>query len=241
MNVAVIPARGGSKRLPGKNIRMFAGKPIIAWSIAAARASRLFDHIIVSTDSPEIADVSQRFGAEVPFVRPADISDDYAGTTAVVRHATQWMVEHGWDPSVVCCIYATAPLLRVEDLAGGLETLLSGRWAYAFSAAEFAAPVSRSFRQLSGGGVEMLFPDQFETRSQDATPILYDAAQFYWGLLDSWIEGKRIFDRHSTTVVLPRSRVQDIDTEEDWQMAELMFRRLALDSVGRGADVLADD
>jgi N-acylneuraminate cytidylyltransferase len=222
MRIAVIPARGGSKRIPRKNIRSFRGKPIIAWSIDAATATGLFEHVIVSTDDAEIAHVAKKHGAEVPFQRPAELSDDYVGTTEVIAHATRWAMAAGWQPSAVCCIYATAPFISVQDVERGLEALQSGNWAYAFSATEFAASVFRAFRRRSDGGVEMLFPEHFGTRSQDLPEALHDAGQFYWGPPSSWLAGKRIFDRQSFPVIIPRWRVQDIDTEQDWIRAEIM-------------------
>ena len=200
MRIAVIPARGGSKRIPRKNIKLFCGKPMIAWSIEAAKSSDLFDHIIVSTDDVEIAEVAKQWGAEVPFIRPAALSDDYAGTTEVIAHATQWAIGQGFDVDAVCCIYATAPLIQVDDLKRGLEALNSGNWDYAFSVTDFAAPIFRAFKQTAEGGIEMFFPEYFATRSQDLPVALHDAGQFYWGRPSAWIEGKRIFDRHSVPV-----------------------------------------
>jgi len=221
--IAVIPARGGSKRIPRKNIKDFCGKPMIAWPIEAAMASGLFDQVIVSTDDAEIAAVAKRCGAEVPFLRPAELADDHAGTTEVIAHATRWALDQGRELRAVCCIYATAPFIRVEDLKRGLEALESGAWAYAFAATEYAAPIFRSFKQLPGGGLEMFFPENYLTRSQDLPVALHDAGQFYWGRPSAWLEGKRAFDRWSMPVVIPRWRVQDIDTEEDWTRAEMMF------------------
>jgi N-acylneuraminate cytidylyltransferase len=226
MRLAVIPARGGSKRIPRKNIRSFCGKPMIAWSIEAAKASGLFDHVLVSTDDAEIAEVSRQWGAEVPFVRPAELSDDHAGTTEVIAHAIRWGLEQGWDVTAVCCIYATAPFVHVEDLKRGLAALESGDWAYAFAATEFAAPIFRSFRQRETGGVEMFFPEHFTTRSQDLPTALHDAGQFYWGRTAAWLERKRIFDAHSVPIRIPRWRVHDIDDQDDWVRAELTFGQL---------------
>ena len=222
MRIAVIPARGGSKRIPRKNIKPFQGKPMIAWSIEAAVATSLFDHIVVSTDDNEIADVARQCGAEVPFQRPPELADDYVGTTEVIAHATRWALDAGWAPSAVCCIYATAPFVAVQDIERGLGVLQSGSWVYAFSATEFAAPIFRSFRQRPDGGVEMFFPEHFTTRSQDLPRALHDAGQFYWGRPSAWLEGKRIFDPHSFPVVIPRWRVQDIDSEDDWKRAEIV-------------------
>jgi len=222
MRIAVIPARGGSKRIPRKNIKIFCGKPMIAWSIEAAKSSGLFERIIVSTDDAEIAEVARQWGAEVPFMRPAELSDDHAGTTPVVAHATQWVLDQGVDMSAVCCIYATAPFIQADDLKRGLDALDSGDWDYAFTVTDFAAPILRAFKQTTEGGIEMFFPEYFSTRSQDMPIALHDAGQFYWGRPSAWIENKRIFDRRAKPVVIPRWRVQDIDTQDDWVRAEVL-------------------
>lgn len=222
MKIAVIPARGGSKRIPRKNIKDFCGKPMITWSIEAAKASGLFHHIIVSTDDAEIAEVAKQWGAEVPFARPAELSNDHAGTTEVIAHATQWALDQGWPVTAVCCIYATAPFVQINDLKHGLQALESGDWAYAFSVTDFAAPVFRSFKQHADGGIEMFFPEHFLTRSQDLPIALHDAGQFYWGRPSAWIEGARIFDRLSVPVIIPRWRVLDIDNQDDWEHAEIV-------------------
>ena len=226
MNIAIIPARGGSKRIPGKNIKLFHGKPMIAWSIEAAKASGLFERVIVSTDDVEIANVAAQWGAEVPFMRPAELSDDYAGTTTVIAHATQWALAQGFDVAAVCCIYATAPFIQAEDIQRGWETLNTGNWDFAFAVTDFAAPIFRSFEQMADGGIRMFFPAHFATRSQDLPRALHDAGQFCWGRPTAWLEGKRVFDQSSVPIVIPRWRVQDIDTENDWLRAELMCQAL---------------
>src|SRR5581483_1159254 len=190
--LALIPARGGSKRIPRKNVRPFCGKPMIAWSIEAARRSGLFDHVVVSTDDDEIAAVATGLGAEVPFRRPAHLSGDHTGTTEVIAHGTQWALDHGWDVEAVCCIYATAPFIDIDDLERGQSILASEDWAYVFAATDFAAPIFRSFRQLSTGGIEMFFPEHFGTRSQDLPVALHDAAQFYWGKAAAWLKSLRV-------------------------------------------------
>ena len=222
MNIAIIPARGGSKRIPRKNIKEFCGKPMIAWSIEAAKSSGLFEHIIVSTDDAEIAEVARQWGAEVPFMRSEELSHDHAGSAPVIAHATQWALNQGFDVSAVCCIYATAPFIQVGDLKRGLDALNSGDWNYAFTVTDFAAPIFRSFKQTAEGGIAMFFPEHFDTRSQDLPVALHDAGQFYWGRPAAWLEGKRAFERHSKPLVIPRWRVQDIDTEEDWARAEML-------------------
>lgn len=222
MKIAIIPARGGSKRIPRKNIKSFNGKPMIAWSIEAAKTSGLFERIIVSTDDIEIAEIAKQWGAEVPFMRPAELSNDYTGSTEVIAHATQWALDQGFNLEAVCCIYATAPFVQADDLKRGLTALKSGDWAYAFSVTDFAAPIFRSFHEHEDGGVEMFFPEYFSTRSQDLPIALHDAGQFYWGWPDAWLTDKRIFDKHSTPIVIPRWRVQDIDTPYDWLRAEIL-------------------
>lgn len=222
MKIAVIPARGGSKRIPRKNIKPFCGKPMIAWSIEAANSSGLFEHVIVSTDDAEIAEVARQWGAEVPFMRPEELANDHAGTTPVIAHATQWALDQGFAVAAVCCIYATAPFIQTDDLKRGWVALDSGDWDYAFTVTDFAAPIFRSFKQTAEGGIAMFFPEHFASRSQDLPVALHDAGQFYWGRPTAWLAGKRIFDRHSKPVIIPRWRVQDIDTPDDWKRAELL-------------------
>lgn len=226
MRIAVIPARGGSKRIPRKNIKPFRGKPIIAWSIEAARRATLFDRIIVSTDDTEIADVARGLGAEVPFSRPAELANDHAGTIEVIAHATRWAIQQALPVEAVCCVYPTAPFLEVEDLRRGADALVSGSWAYAFPVSDFPAPIFRAFRRLPEGGLEMFFPEHFMTRSQDLPVALHDAGQFYWGRPESWLEGVRVFGPRSFPIEIPRWRVHDIDTPDDWIRAELVHRAL---------------
>lgn len=226
MRVAVIPARGGSKRIPRKNIRPFAGKPMIAHSIECALRSGLFRRVVVSTDDDEIAEVALQFGAEVPFRRPPELSDDRAGTTEVIAHAVRWLQNDGTDVTAVCCIYATAPFIRGADLAAALAKLESGDWQFVFSATTFAFPIFRSFRMNAEEGVEMFYPEHFNTRSQDLPLALHDAGQFYWGRPEAWMNNVRVFDKQSTVLTIPRGRVQDIDTLEDWQRAEVMLQVL---------------
>ena len=226
MNIAIIPARGGSKRIPRKNIRDFCGRPMIAWPIAAARESGLFDHVIVSTDDPEIADTARAFGAEAPFMRPDALADDHTGTIAVIGHASDWATEQGWPVEAICCMYPTAPMIAYEDLAEGLRLLRDGSRDFVFSATDYASPVFRAFIETGDGGVEMLFPEHFATRSQDLPKVLHDAAQFYWGRPESWRTAKTLFGARSTALPIPRWRVQDIDTPEDWVRAEALFYSL---------------
>ncbi|AFY36532.1 pseudaminic acid CMP-transferase [[Leptolyngbya] sp. PCC 7376] len=223
MKISIIPARGGSKRIPRKNIRNFAGKPMIAHAIQIARESQLFDHIIVSTDDIEIAAIARQWGACTPFERPAELANDFAGTTEVIAHGTEWAIAQGWKLEAVCCLYATTPFVEVDDLVAGWKALKSDKWFYSFAVTEFASPIFRSFQQTKEGGVKMFFPEHFSKRSQDLPTALHDAGQFYWGLPQAWLEQKRLFERHSIPVFIPRDRVVDIDTEEDWRQAELMW------------------
>ena len=226
MKLAVIPARGGSKRIPRKNIKPFRGKPMIAWSIEAALASGCFDRIIVSTDDAEVAEVGRGCGAEVPFMRPADLSGDRIGTTPVVQHAVQWLVGKGTAVTEVCCIYATAPFLQPDDLRQAREHLHRGGFAYVFSATTFAFPPQRALRVLEDSRVEAMFPDYIDQRSQDLAHAIHDAGQFYWGRAESFLQALPIFAPHSAAWLLPRYRVQDIDSPEDWRRAELMHQAL---------------
>lgn len=226
MNVAIIPARGGSKRIPRKNIRNFCGNPMISWPIEVTKQSNLFDHIIVSTDDKEIAEVSIKFGAEVPFIRPVELSNDYAGTTEVITHAVSWMHEQGWQPDAVCCIYATSVFLNKDDLVKGFKAINTGKWKYAFSVTDFEYSIFRSFKEIPSGGVEMFFPEYFKKRSQDLPIALHDAAQFYWGKPEAWLRGLELFDKHSYPVKIPHWRVQDIDTENDLKQAELLYKMM---------------
>jgi N-acylneuraminate cytidylyltransferase len=219
----VIPARGGSKRIPRKNIRLFAGKPILAWSIEAAALCGCFDRIVVSTDDDEIADVARGVGAEVPFKRPAELADDHTGTIAVVRHAVQTLIDPCTADDLVCCIYPTAPFIRVDDLQQGLQTMLQLRTDFALSVTRFGSPIQRAVRVDPYGRLSMFDPGAFNIRSQDLEPAYHDAAQFYWGRAPAWLEAETLFGPSSAAVVLPTYRVQDIDTLEDWRRAELMF------------------
>jgi pseudaminic acid cytidylyltransferase len=221
MKIAIIPARGGSKRIPRKNIKTFCGKPMIAWSIEAAKSSGIFDRIIVTTDDIEIAEIAKKWGAEAPFIRPPHLSDDFAGTSEVVAHALQWYLDEGHTVSAACCIYATAPFVQVEDLVKSYELLMSApHWSFSLTATDFAAPIFRSFKLIQSGGIEMYYPEFFSTRSQDLPKALHDAGQFYWGRTSAWLNGDRFFEHHTIPLIIPRWRVQDIDNLEDWKRAE---------------------
>ncbi len=228
MHIAVIPARGGSKRIPRKNIRLFCGKPIIAWVIDEARNSQCFDKIVVSTDDDEIAKVAISCVAEVPFMRPQKLSDDHTGTSPVMAHAIRTLQQQGIPVELACCIYATAPFIQGDDLRRGRRELESSGADYAFSVTRYEFPIQRAIRIGPSGRVEMFYPEYFNTRSQDLEMAYHDAAQFYWGRAEAWLCGKVIFSSGAVPVLLPSDRVQDIDTMEDWARAELMYRSIEL-------------
>jgi N-acylneuraminate cytidylyltransferase len=237
MRLAVIPARGGSKRIPRKNIKSFCGKPMIAWSIEEAQKSGCFDRIIVSTDDAEIADVAVSCGADVPFMRPPELSDDHTTTIPVIAHAVAWQRSHGELPTQVCCIYATAPFILADDLRQGCAVLEQGDCDYVFSVTRYAAPIQRAIRITSVGRVEMFSPEHINTRSQDLEEAYHDAGQFYWGRAEAWLLGRPIFSHDAMPLIIARYRVQDIDTPEDWQRAALMFdaiRREMQENSARG-------
>ncbi len=227
MNIAIIPARGGSKRIPRKNIKLFHGKPMIAYSIEVALKSGCFDKVIVSTDDQEIADVSRQYGAQVPFIRPADISDDHATTMDVMQHAIQWCDDQGRDIEYVCCLYSTAPFVTDSSLLQGLHTLQNERCEFVFSATTFPFPIQRAIKLSSDGEVPMFSPEKELVRSQDLEEAYHDAGQFYWGKKAAFLERKAIFAPHSRVVLLPRNRVQDIDTQEDWDLAQALFSAMS--------------
>lgn len=226
MKVAIIPARGGSKRIPRKNIKAFCGKPMIAWSIEAARRSSCFDEIIVSTDDDEIAEVAREYGASVPFLRPVSLSDDHTGTIPVISHAIDWLKSNGIPIEFGCCIYATAPFLSPVDLLAGLIALKEEMCDYAFSVTSYAFPIQRAIRRTPEGRVAMFNPEHFSTRSQDLEHAWHDAGQFYWGTAEAWMKEKILFNKGSVPIEIPRHRVQDIDTQEDWVRAEWLFKAM---------------
>jgi pseudaminic acid cytidylyltransferase len=226
MKLAVIPARGGSKRIPRKNVKEFAGKPMIAWSISAARASGLFDHIVVSTDDAEVAEIARALGAEVPFMRPAELADDHTPTVPVIAHAISWVAQNWGSPDTTCCIYATAPFIRVDDLKRGAALLLETGADYAFPVTSFPFPIQRAVHLTENGRMAMFSPEYALTRSQDLVEGFHDVGQFYWGRTEAWLAGRTIIGPDAAPIIIPRHRAQDIDTPEDWTRAEMMFRLL---------------
>lgn len=224
--VAVIPARIGSKRIPKKNIRLFLGKPMISYSIEAAKESGVFDRILVSTDSAEIAEVAAKYGAEVPFMRPPELSDDHASTDAVLLHSLDWITKNWSQPDYFCCIYSTAPFVRPEYLRRGLEIIVNEKATSAFSVTSFPYPIFRALKMDEKGRVQMLWPEYRMTRSQDLPEAYHDAGQFYWVDTKKYAVEKKLFSADAVPVILPRKFVQDIDVPEDWERAEIMYKCL---------------
>ncbi len=225
MNVAIIPARSGSKRIPHKNIKVFCGKPMIAYAISAAKESGLFDHIVVSTDDEEIAWIANKWGAETPFLRPIELANDYTETVPVIAHAVQACLALSWKIDNVCCIYPGAPFIEVNDLASALSALIKSSADYCFPVTEYPSAIQRALKRLGDGKMQP-FNAKFEkTRTQDLEQAYYDAGQFYWGKAKSWLVNSNI---HSSGLgyVIPNWRVVDIDTPEDWIRAELIYRSI---------------
>ena len=223
--VAIIPARGGSKRIPKKNIKLFHGKPLIAYSIETAIKSNLFDKVIVSTDDEEIAKIALEYGATVPFLRPKELSDDFTGTGAVVNHTLEYLKSVGENYDFVCTIYATAPFLDEKYLIEGFEKLKNSNAKNAFSCTSMPFPIQRTFKITQNERCEMFWPENFSKRSQDLEEAFQDAGQFYWTNLNVKPDDI-IFGKDSIPIILPRYLVQDIDTLEDWTRAEFMYEAI---------------
>lgn len=226
MKVCVIPARGGSKRIPRKNIKDFKGKPMIAWSIANALNSGCFDRVIVSTEDKEIADIAQRYGADTPFTRPEELADDYTTTTDVIKHTLTWFADHDQPIEYICCLYATAPLLDVEKIREGAKAVIEQGYSYAFPVTEFDFPIQRAVKRLEDGSIEMLSPKHINTRSQDLPPTYHDAGQFYWGRAEAFLSDVPFYSKKCYSIIIPGETVQDIDTPSDWLKAEALFNAL---------------
>jgi pseudaminic acid cytidylyltransferase len=230
MNLCVIPARGGSKRIPRKNIKMFLGKPIIAYSIEAAINSSLFEEIIVSTDDEEIAEIARRFGANVPFVRPEKLANDFTGTAPVIQHAIQWFQEKKQSFDQVCCIYPTAPFLKPDYIRQGYDQLIEVHANFSISVTTYPYPVQRAVFITEQGRLEMGQPEFMNTRTQDLPEAFHDAAQFYWGQAQAWLKETALFTSGTVPVALPRHLVCDIDTPDDWAYAEILANALQMSS-----------
>lgn len=224
--LAIIPARGGSKRIPGKNTKLFLGKPIIAYSIEVAMNSGLFDEVMVSTDSEEIAEIAKEYGAKVPFTRSDNNSNDHATTFDVIAEVVQWYAGQGQQFDEVCCIYATAPFISSDSLSQALDLMLNGNFDSVFPAIAFSAPVQRAFRRMEDGKMQMLQPKHVNSRSQDLEATFYDAGQFYWLKYDRLADQKTVWTDNTGLLVIKEDEGHDIDTETDWKMAELKYKLL---------------
>lgn len=225
MKIAVIPARGGSKRIPRKNIKTFAGRPMIAHAITAAKASGLFDHVIVSTDDDEIIQIANAWGAETPFVRPSELADDHTPTVPVIAHAIQSIEKIGWSVDLVCCIYPGVPFIQADDLKGTLTLLEGSGGEYCFPVTEFPSAIQRALKFESNSRMSSFYPEHELIRTQDLEPAYHDAGQFYWGTRQAWLTNSRI---HSGGIgySIPNWRVVDIDTSDDWSRAENIYQAL---------------
>lgn len=225
-SLAIIPARGGSKRIPRKNIKSFCGKPIIAYSIMAAQKAALFDRIIVSTDDNEIADTAIKLGADVPFIRPKNLADDYTTTIDVIKHAIKRLTDSNEIYDYTCCIYATAPFVRIRDLKDGYELLKNSHNNFAFPVTSFASSIFRALKLTQKNQLKMFWPEHLDTRTQDLPEAYHDVGQFYWGRTDAFLKNRSIFESDSSPIIIPRHLAQDIDTPEDWEQAELIYKTL---------------
>ncbi len=222
-NVAIIPARGGSKRIPNKNIKLFLGKPIISYPIKIALESNLFKRVIVSTDSEEIAEIAIKYGAEVPFLRSSKNSDDYATTNDVLKEV---LANLDSDFDKFCCIYPTSPLLDVRSLELGLKKLTDENFDTVFPVVSFSYPILRSLKIDDKGKAEMNWPEYKNSRSQDLPKAYHDSGMFYWAKTLDFLASGSLWTSNTGVIELPESKVQDIDTLSDWSIAELKYKLL---------------
>ena len=223
--IAIIPPRGKSKRIPGKNFRKFNGKIILASTIIKLKKSKLFDKIIVSTDSKKISSIAKKNGAEVPFIRPKSLSGDKVSTAKTIQHAIKFLINRKDVFNYICCVYAPNPFLKVSDLKKGFNTLKSKKCDFVFSATPYQFPFFRSFTFSEKKGVKLLFRKNYFKRSQDLQQIFCDAGHFYWGYKEAWFK-KIQFTKKSKLINIPKSRYHDIDTLEDWKRAETFSKFL---------------
>lgn len=225
-SVAIITARGGSKRIPRKNIRPFRGRPMIAWSIEAALKANTFTEVMVSTDDDEIAEIARSCGAKVPFMRSPATSDDFAGTVDVLVEVLEEYRKRGTRFDLGCCLYPTAPLVTPADLLRGRELLEKGRFDAVMPVAAFSYPIWRSLKRDESGRISLNFPENLNRRSQDLPPAYHDAGQWYWFRTESLLRDRVIIGQNTGSVLLSELQVQDIDNEDDWALAEMKHRRL---------------
>lgn len=225
MRLAVIPARGGSKRIPRKNIKLFNGKPMIAYAIEAAISTAYFDNVIVSTDEVEIAEIARHFGAEVPFLRPPELADDNTPTVPVIAHAIREFQKVSIRVEEVCCIYPCVPFIHTQDLLMAHDLLIKTGAEYLFPVTGFPSPIQRALRRSPDGKVQPFHPEYVATRTQDLELGYFDAGQFYWGRKQAWLNGLSIH-LNASTLIIPEWRVVDIDTPDDWFRAEILYSSL---------------
>lgn len=221
-NLAIIPARGGSKRIPRKNVKPFLGKPMLAYPIEAALATGLFDEVMVSTDDEEIAEVARLYGAKVPFMRSAETSNDFATLNDVLREVLNKYEEQGKMFENMCCILATSPMLKSEDISNGFSTLINSEFSTIVPIVEFSYPILRSFKMSDENAIDYNWPEYAKSRSQDLPKAYHDSGTFYWNKIDRWLKG----DIKRGGIVVSEETVQDIDTEQDWKIAEIKYKLL---------------
>jgi N-acylneuraminate cytidylyltransferase len=218
--VAIIPARGNSKRIPGKNCKKFNGKLVIVSTIEKLKKSRIFDKIIVSTDSKKIALLSRKYGAEIPFIRPKRLANDKASGGAVMSHGIRFLIKEGYKFDYACFVFAPNPFLRISDLKKGYKKIKKKRCNYVFSATPYRFPYFRSFIFSKKFGIKMIFPKNYKKRYKELKQILCDAGQFYWGHKRAWLKEKIAFSGNSDVILVPEWRYHDLDTLADWKRAE---------------------
>lgn len=226
--LAIIPARGGSKRIERKNVKLFRGIPIIAYSILAALKSGCFDEVMVSTDDEEIAETAREYGASVPFMRSARTSDDYATTADVISEVLEEYRKSGREFDALACIYATAPFVTPERLQEGASILDSGRGQAAFTCVEYSYPIQRSLKIGSAGRIAMKYPEYANARSQDLEKSYHDAGQFYFSTIKQFESSGSLWGPDTMPIILPELEVQDLDTLTDWRLAEIKYELLAM-------------
>lgn len=221
--IAIIPARGGSKRILRKNVKLLAGKPAIAYPIELALNSGIFEQVIVSTDDAEIAEISRKYGADVPFLRSPELSNDFTITVDVIADVAERLQIQGESFEYICCIYPVTPLLKVNRLKQALSTIESGKWDYVFPAIEFPAPIERGFKKSKSGLIEFSYPEFANNRTQDIEKTFHDAGQFYFGKVEAWLEKRSILNGNSTYIEMDKNETLDVDDLEDWKLIEKLI------------------
>ncbi len=222
MKIAIIPARGGSKRIKNKNIKNFLGKPIISYSISTAKKSKLFEKIIVSSDSKKIIKIAKKYGAEAPFVRPKNLARSNSSTIDVIKHSIRWLLKNKIEPSYICCIYPTAPLMEKNDLKNSFKILKKKKNEFVVPVSQYSYPVQKSF-YIKNNKIKTIKSFNYSALSQNLNVTFHDAGQFYWGSTRTWLKKKIILNKNSYVLKLPQLKVKDIDNINDWKIAEKLF------------------